>query len=155
MPIVFNQSAPDFSLLDEHGKKHSLKDYRGKFVLLYFYPKDMTPGCTTEACTFRDRLNALQASNIQILGVSADSVESHLKFWKKEKLNFPLLSDPEHRIIDAYDVWKEKSMYGRTFMGVSRESFLIDPQGKIVKHYAKVAPATHADEVLEDVKLFQ
>lgn len=155
MTVSFNQPAPDFALPDENGKIHSLKDYRGKFVLLYFYPKDMTPGCTTEACTFRDHLNSLKASNIQILGVSADSIESHLKFARKEKLNFPLLSDTDHKIIDSYGVWKEKSMYGKTFMGISRESFLIDPEGRIVKHYAKVTPATHAQEVLEDVKMFQ
>lgn len=121
-------------------------------VLLYFYPKDMTPGCTIEACNFRDRLADLKAIGVQVLGVSADDVESHKKFAKKERLNFPLLADVDRKVSTAYGVWKEKSMYGKNFMGISRESFLIDGSGKIVKHYQKVKPAEHAQEVTSDVK---
>jgi len=143
--------APTFSLPDQNGKTHSLKDYAGKKVLLYFYPKDDTPGCTTEACNFRDRLNDLKGHGVQVLGVSKDTVESHKKFVEKFHLNFPLLSDEDLTVIKAYDVWKERSMYGKKFMGVSRESFLIDEDGNIVKHYEKVKPAAHVEEVLEDV----
>lgn len=144
--------AKTFSLLDQDGNKHSLKDYAGKYVLLYFYPKDMTPGCTTEAQCFRDTLNDLKKAGVQVLGVSADSVASHKKFADAHGLNFPLLSDPDKKVIEAYGVWKHKSMYGKTFLGISRESFLIDPKGTIVKHYAKVKPKEHAAEVLADVK---
>lgn len=152
MKNLVDQKAPDFSLPDENGKIHSLADYRGQYVLLYFYPKDMTPGCTTEAECFRDRFNDLKAYNIQVLGVSADSVKSHKKFKDKHHLNFPLLADTEKKTIEDYGVWKEKSMMGKTFMGISRESFLIDPEGIIIKHYEKVTPAEHAEEVIEDVK---
>lgn len=147
-----NQSAPDFKLPDETGQTHSLNDYHGQYVLLYFYPKDMTSGCTTEAQCFRDTINDLKAQNVQVLGVSADSIESHQKFKAAHHLNFPLLSDPEKTVIQKYGVWKEKSMYGRKYMGIVRESFLIDPEGNVVKHYEKVVPAKHAAEVLEDVK---
>lgn len=152
MTDFVGKSAPDFKLQDEQGKMHSLKDYEGHMVLLYFYPKDMTPGCTIEACNFRDRLADLKAIGVQVLGVSADDVESHKKFAKKERLNFPLLADVDRKVSTAYGVWKEKSMYGKNFMGISRESFLIDGSGKIVKHYQKVKPAEHAQEVTSDVK---
>jgi peroxiredoxin Q/BCP len=121
-------------------------------VLVYFYPKDMTSGCTTEACNLRDKMNDLKALNVVVLGVSKDSVESHKKFKEKEHLNFSLLSDPDMKMLEAYGVWKEKSMYGRTFLGISRESFLIGKDGVVLKHYAKVKPADHADEVIADVK---
>lgn len=143
--------APSFSAPDQGGNIHALKDYKGKKVLLYFYPKDNTPGCTKEACAFRDRLNELKKHQVQVLGVSKDSVESHKKFSEKFNLNFPLLADPELKIIKAYDVWKEKKLYGRTYMGIQRDSFLIDEKGKIIKHYEKVKPAKHVDEVIEDL----
>jgi peroxiredoxin Q/BCP len=144
--------APDFKLSDETGKIHSLSDYKGQNVLLYFYPKDMTPGCTVEAQCFRDRLNDLKALGVQVLGVSADSIGSHQKFKEKHHLNFPLLADTDKEVIQKYGVWKEKSMYGKKYMGISRESFLIDREGMIVKHYAKVTPAQHVEEVLKDAK---
>ena len=150
--MLLQNPAPDFNLPDETGHKHSLKDYHGQYILLYFYPKDMTSGCTTEAQCFRDTLNDLKSQNVQVLGVSADSVESHQEFKTAHHLNFPLLSDPDKTVIQKYDVWKEKSMYGKKYMGISRESFLIDPKGLIIKHYAKVKPAEHAAQVLADVK---
>jgi peroxiredoxin Q/BCP len=139
-------------LKDDTGKEVSLKDFKGKNVVLYFYPKDDTPGCTKEACDFRDNLKDYSKKNAVILGVSADDVASHDKFKKKYGLPFQLLSDPDKKTIQAYGVWKEKSMYGKKYMGISRESFLIDRGGKIVKHYEKVRPDTHAREVLDDVK---
>lgn len=144
--------AKAFSLLDQNETKQSLKDYAGKYVLLYFYPKDMTPGCTIEAKCFRDSLNDLKKAGVQVLGVSADSVTSHKKFAESHGLNFPLLSDPDRKIIRAYGIEKEKSMFGKKYLGISRESFLIDPQGNIVKHYETVKPSEHAKEVLQDMK---
>jgi peroxiredoxin Q/BCP len=151
---LVNTKAPDFTLLDQDEKEHSIKDYRGKIVLLYFYPKDMTPGCTVEALGFRDTLNDLKALDVQVLGVSADTCGSHKKFAQKHQLNFPLLADTDKKVINAYGVLKEKSMYGKKYMGISRESFLIDQKGKIVKHYEKVTPANHPAEVITDVKNF-
>ena len=147
-----NSSAPSFSLPDQNGKMQSLTDYSGKKVLLYFYPKDDTPGCTTEACNFRDRLNELKDHGVQVLGVSKDTIASHKKFSEKFDLNFPLLSDENGTLVKAYGVWKEKSMYGKTYMGISRESFLIDEEGNLVKHYEKVKPEEHVEEVLRDVE---
>lgn len=121
-------------------------------MLLYFYPKDDTPGCTTEACNFRDRLNELKDHGVQVLGVSKDTIASHKKFSEKFDLNFPLLSDENGTLVKAYGVWKEKSMYGKTYMGISRESFLIDEEGNLVKHYEKVKPEEHVEEVLRDVE---
>ena len=146
------KEAPDFSLLDEAGVERKLSDYRGKVVLLYFYPKDMTPGCTTEAKCIRDRMNDLKAAGVEVLGVSTDSVASHKKFKAKYGLNFPLLADVEKKVVSAYGVWKKKSFLGRSFMGTARESFLIDRQGMIVKHYKKVKPAEHAAQVLADAR---
>ncbi len=148
---LINHPAPDFTLPDQDGNTHSLSDYAGKYVLLYFYPKDMTPGCTTEAQCFRDTNNDLVAAGLQVLGVSADSIESHKKFAQAHHLNFPLLADTEKTVLNAYGVWQEKSLFGNNFLGIKRESFLIDPQGVVVKHYEKVDPKQHAAEVLEDV----
>ncbi len=144
--------APDFSLKDQYGKSHSLKDYHGQVILLYFYPKDMTPGCTIEAEGFRDNFDELKKLGVVVLGVSADSEASHKKFCDKHKLNFPLLSDEKKKILKKYGVWVKKSMYGKEYMGISRESFLIGKDGKIIKHYQKVNPDNHPGEVLEDVK---
>ncbi len=142
------QKAPTFSLLDDAGKKVSLTDFKGQKVVLYFYPKDSTPGCTTESCDFRDNLSRITKAKAVVLGVSADSVASHKKFKAKQELNFPLLSDPEHIAISAYGVWKEKSLYGRNFMGIVRTTFIIDEKGKIEKVFPKVKVAGHVDEVL-------
>ena len=144
--------APDFSLSDQFGKKHTLSDYRGKWVVLYFYPKDMTPGCTTEACNFRDDFQNFQNLNTTILGISKDSVKRHAKFVDKHKLPFPLLSDIDGKICDEYDVWKEKSLYGKTYMGIIRSTFLIDSDGKIARVYAKVKVKEHASELLNEIQ---
>ncbi len=149
-----NHQAPDFTLLDQNEEQHSLSDYRGEKVLLYFYPKDNTPGCTTEAQAFRDRLNKLKAYRVQVLGVSRDSVSSHKKFAEKQNLNFPILSDEDHTVVQAYGVLKEKNMFGKTRLSVSRESFLIDENGSILKHYTKVKPEEHVDEILADLKTY-
>lgn len=147
-----NNKAPEFSLPDQDGKIHSLSDYKGKYVILYFYPKDMTPGCTIEACNFRDSTSDLNKLNVQVLGVSADSVDRHKKFEEKRHLNFPLLSDETKKTLEAYGVWVEKSMFGKKYMGIQRDSFLINPEGVIVKHYKKVKPTEHTDQVIADVK---
>lgn len=143
--------AKNFSLPDETGKIHKLADYSGHKILIYFYPKDMTPGCTTEAQCFRDRMNEFKKHGIQVLGVSCDSVESHRKFKEKHGLNFPLLADIDKKMVNDYGVWVEKSMYGKKYLGVQRDSFLIDEKGKIIRHYQKVNPAKHIEEVLKDL----
>jgi peroxiredoxin Q/BCP len=144
--------APAVKLPDENGKTVSLSDFKGKQVVLYFYPKDATPGCTTEACDFRDNLNRLTKAGAVVLGISADSEESHKKFKAKQGLNFPLLSDPERRVIEAYGVWREKSLYGRKFMGIVRSTFIIDETGRIAKIFPKVKVSGHVDEVLAALK---
>jgi peroxiredoxin Q/BCP len=147
------QKAPDFSLESSEGKKISLKDYKGKKnVVLYFYPKDMTPGCTTEACSFRDNLARVQKEDTVILGVSTDDLKSHDKFIEKHKLNFPLLADTDKDVVNAYGVWKKKSMYGREYMGIERSTFIIDKEGKIAKIFSKVKVDGHTDEVLTALK---
>lgn len=151
MHKLLNQPAPDFSLQDQDGVERSLSQYRGQYVLLYFYPKDDTPGCTIEACSIRDSMNDFETSGVQVLGVSMDDVQSHKKFAQKYQLNFPVLADTEKQVIDAYGIWKRKKLFGRNFMGIRRDSFLIDPTGVVVKHYKKVKPAEHVQEVLADV----
>jgi peroxiredoxin Q/BCP len=140
--------APAIKLQDDTGKFVSLSDFKGKPVILYFYPKDSTPGCTTESCDFRDNLNRFAKSGAAVLGLSADSVESHRKFKEKQGLNFPLLSDPDHKALEAYGVWQEKSLYGRKFMGIVRTTFIIDGEGKIAQVFPKVKVAGHVDAVL-------
>ncbi|MBH41634.1 MAG: thioredoxin-dependent thiol peroxidase [Candidatus Magasanikbacteria bacterium] len=146
-----NTQAPDFTLLDQHGQSHTLSSYTGKRVLLYFYPKDATPGCTQEACSFRDNFSTLTDKNVIVLGVSCDSVDSHKKFAEKQELPFPLLSDNEKVVVKLYDVWKEKSMFGKKYMGIQRDSFLIDENGIIIQHYIKVKPAKHVAQILKDL----
>lgn len=143
------EKAPAFKSLDETGEAVALKDFLGKKVVLYFYPKDDTPGCTTEACAFRDGFKEIAKKGAVILGISPDSVKSHLKFKEKFKLNFPLVSDESKSICQSYGVWKEKSMYGRKYMGVERTTFLIDEKGKIAKIFPKVSVSVHYDEVLK------
>lgn len=150
--LTVGKTAPAFTLPDQDGTKHTLKDYRGKWVLIYFYPKDDTPGCTKEACALRDEFPAFGKLKAKIFGVSADTVASHKKFATKYKLPFTLLADPEKKMIEAYGVWGKKKFMGREYMGIARSSFLINPEGKIVKIYEKVNPLTHADEVLADLK---
>jgi thioredoxin-dependent peroxiredoxin len=133
-------AAPDFATVDEDGKPVRLSDYRGKRVVLYFYTRDDTPGCTAQACGFRDSYPQIEAGNAVVLGVSPDNEKSHQKFKTKHSLPFPLLVDPEHKIADAYGVWGEKSMYGRKYMGVVRSHFVIDEQGKLADVRYKVSP---------------
>lgn len=144
--------APAFKAPDQEGKVRSLKDYAGKWVILYFYPKDDTPGCTKEACAFRDGFSKFKRAGIEILGVSVDNVKKHAKFVEKYSLPFTLLADEDKKIVEAYGVWGRKKFMGREYMGTNRVSYLIDPQGKIAKVYEKVKPEEHADEVLTDVK---
>ena len=150
--IHINQLAPPFSLSDQDEKLHTLEDYKGKKVLLYFYPKDDTPGCTTEACSFRDNYQALQESGLVVLGVSKDTVKSHKKFVTKYELPFPLLADVDGVVCEAYGVWRKKKFMGREYMGIERMSFLIDEKGNIAKVYESVKPKEHVGEVGEDVK---
>ena len=144
--------APDFTLQDQDGKAHTLSSYAGKWVLLYFYPKDNTPGCTKEACTIRDSYESFRRSALVVLGVSTDQVKSHRKFKDKYSLPFTLLADVDKSVVRAYGVWRKKKFMGREYMGTDRMSFLIGPDGKIAKVYEKVKPAAHAAEVLADKK---
>src|SRR5688572_29370698 len=127
--IKVGQKAPDFTVTDDAGGKLKLSDFKGRKIVLYFYPKDDTPGCTKEACAFRDGLGEIRKRGAVVLGVSVDSVETHKKFKKKYDLNFPLLADPDKKMAEAYGTWKEKSMYGRKYMGIERTTFIIDEQG--------------------------
>ncbi|HEX9895038.1 MAG TPA: thioredoxin-dependent thiol peroxidase [Gemmatimonadales bacterium] len=140
--------APSFSLPAEDGRTISLDDLKGKRVVLYFYPKDDTSGCTTEACEFRDSWKAVEQAGAVVLGVSPDTVASHLKFKKKYSLPFPLLADTDHRVAEAYGAWGEKSMYGRKYHGILRTTFIIDERGRIAKVFERVKPRGHAAEVL-------
>jgi len=146
--LTIGTPAPEFELPDQTGQLHSLEDYRDQWVVLYFYPKDDTPGCTTEACEFRDSIFEFREINTQILGVSFDDVESHLKFAEHHQLPFPLLADTEGKAAEAYGV--KTRMFGMTV--AKRQTFLIDPAGNVAKHYASVKPATHSDQVLADLK---
>jgi len=148
MPIESGTLAPDFELQDDTGVMQKLSDFRGKAVVLYFYPKDDTPGCTTEACNFRDDYSAYEDAGITILGVSPDSVKSHVKFKEKFDLPFPLLADEDHKVCEMYDVWALKKFMGREYMGVLRTTYLIDEQGLIVRVFEKVKPADHSKEIL-------
>lgn len=141
--------APDFSLEDQDGRPHKLSDYKGKKVVLYFYPKDNTPGCTIEACNFRDDESAYKKKGAVILGVSVDDVASHKKFVEGKKLPFTLLADTDKVVVGKYGVWKEKSFMGRKYMGTSRETFIIDENGKIIKHFDDVNVRNHSKEILE------
>jgi peroxiredoxin Q/BCP len=148
MPISAGKQAPDFSLPNEMGQERKLSDFRGKPVLLYFYPKDDTPGCTTEACNFRDDYSQYETAGVVILGISPDSVKSHAKFKNKYHLPYSLLADTDHKVCELYGVWGRKKFMGREYDGVFRTTFLIDTQGKIVRVFENVKPAEHSAEVL-------
>jgi peroxiredoxin Q/BCP len=148
MPIAEGIKAPDFTLPTDTGEELTLSSLKGQWVVLYAYPKDDTSGCTTQACEFRDLFPRFKKGKAVILGISPDPVKSHVKFKAKYELPFTLLADTEKTVLQAYDVWKEKSMYGRKYMGVERTTFVIDPKGKIVKVFEKVKPAGHAEEVM-------
>lgn len=146
------QKAHDFTLQDQDGKEHSLSDYAGKWIVLYFYPKDDTPGCTTEACSFRDARDDLAELGAEVIGISVDDPTSHEKFIRKHSLNFTLLSDPDSTVAKAYGAWSKK-MLGRE--GIIRKTILIDPEGNIRHDYGKVTPLGHGARVLKDLKLFK
>ncbi|MGG7060080.1 thioredoxin-dependent thiol peroxidase [Clostridium nigeriense] len=143
---------PDFTLSGSDGKKHKLSDYRGKKVVLYFYPKDNTPGCTTEACDFRDSINEIHNLNAIVLGISKDNLNSHNKFIEKFNLPFILLSDEEKVVCQLYDVIKEKNMYGKKVLGIERSTFIIDEEGKLKKEFRKVKVKGHVEQVLSELK---
>ncbi|MBP6860441.1 MAG: thioredoxin-dependent thiol peroxidase [Candidatus Pacebacteria bacterium] len=155
MKVAVGKKAPAFKLPDAGGKTHTLKEYAGKWLLIYFYPKDDTPGCTIEACTIRDQFKDFKKIGATVVGVSTDSVKSHKKFKDAYELPFTLLADEDKKMVSAYGVWTEKSMYGRKYMGTVRSSFLVDPKGIVRKVYEKVKPAKHAAEVIADLKLFK
>jgi len=153
--LELNTQAPDFTLqgIDENGeeKTYSLSDFQGKNLVLYFYPKDNTPGCTQEACDFRDNFNRL-TSVASVVGVSADSIESHKKFREKQNINFVLLSDPGHKLLEKYGAWGEKKLYGKVFMGIIRSTFLIDKEGLVKKVWKNVKVNGHVDAVLKELQ---
>lgn len=148
MPIV-GTKAPDFTLKDTQGNDVQLSKLKGKKVVLYFYPKDDTPGCTTEACEFRDNLARVKKKGALVFGVSKDDEKSHQKFTQKYALTFPLLSDPTGKMIEKYGAWGEKKLYGKTYMGIIRSTFILDEDGIVMKVFPKVSPEGHADEVLK------
>lgn len=150
--LKIGDTAPDFSLQDQSGLTHQISDYRGQWVLLYFYPKDMTPGCTTQACTLRDVWDEFKQLDTVILGISTDSVDSHRKFAEKHQLPFTLLADCEKKVVQQYRVWGERSFMGKKYMGTARTSFLVNPEGVIEKIYEKVKPMRHALDVLGDLR---
>lgn len=152
MPISVGVAAPDFSLPDESNVIRRLSDFRGRPVVLYFYPKDETPGCTTEACNFRDNYSAYIEADVILLGVSADSPKSHAKFKEKYGLPFPLLADEDHAICEKYQVWGSKKFIGREYVGILRTTFLIDANGRVARVFEHVKPAEHSAEVLAALK---
>ena len=153
MPISAGVPAPEFTLQDDTETTRSLSDYRGQPLVLYFYPKDDTPGCTTEACNFRDDYSAYQQAGVTILGISPDTPKSHAKFKAKFALPFPLLADIDHKVCEQYGVWGLKNFMGREYDGVFRTTFIIDAQGKIARVFENVKPAEHSAEVLEALKV--
>ncbi|MCC6545939.1 thioredoxin-dependent thiol peroxidase [Candidatus Sumerlaeota bacterium] len=153
---MIGRKAPAFALPDQDGKVHKLGDYKGKWVVLYAYPKDLTPGCSAQSCGFRDTTSEFTKLNTVVLGISILDSKSKKKFAEKFSLNFPLLADEDNAVVEKYGLWKEKSMYGKTYMGISRETFIIDPEGWIAAHWPKAAGSeTHAQEVLERLKELQ
>lgn len=150
--LSVGDKAPQFTLNDGDGNKIKLSDFKGKKVVLYFYPKDLTPGCTVEACAFRDDIIAIKKLGAVVLGVSADNEKTHQKFTEKHSLNFPLLADVNHEVCEKYGAWQEKSMYGRKYWGIARISYLIDENGKVAKVFGKVKPADHSQEVIAAIK---
>lgn len=141
----------NIELDDSLGGKTKLADYKGKYIVLYFYPKDETPGCTVEACSFRDANNIMKQMGVEVVGVSKDAITSHLKFAEKHQLNFKLLSDPEKKLQEAFGVWQKKKFMGREYMGTARTTFIIGPDGEILKEFEKVKPNGHAEEVLNEL----
>ncbi len=152
MVLTAGQQAPEFTLTDSKGDVHRLSDYRGETIVLYFYPKDDTPGCTKEACSFRDSYQDFKEAGVEVIGISPDSEKSHSKFIDKYELPFTLLSDPDHQVCEAFGVWGIKKSFGREYEGVYRTTFVIGPEGKIKRVFENVKPSDHSQEVLEEVK---
>jgi peroxiredoxin Q/BCP len=148
MALKEGMIAPDFELMDQEGKLHKLGDYRGKEIVLYFYPKDDTPGCTVEACNFRDNFEVFKSAGVEILGISPDSMKSHAKFQQKHGLPFPLLADENHKVCEVYGVWGIKKFMGKEYFGVYRTTYVIDEEGLIKKIFENVKPSEHAQEIL-------
>jgi thioredoxin-dependent peroxiredoxin len=151
-PVEVGAKAPAFTLKDQEGRPHGLKDYAGRPLVLYFYPKDDTPGCTKEACAFRDNLPAFSTERAAVLGVSILDVASKAKFAGKHRLNFPLLADADHTVAEAYGAWKKKTLYGKTRMGIVRTTYLIGPNGRVARRWDNVKVDGHAEEVLAALK---
>ncbi|AJK64598.1 putative peroxiredoxin [Bacillus amyloliquefaciens KHG19] len=152
MTIEIGQTAPDMKLVNDSGEEVALTDFKGKYVVLYFYPKDMTPGCTTEACDFRDQHESLAGLDAVIIGVSPDSRDKHEKFKQKHDLPFQLLVDDEHKLAEAFDVWKLKKNFGKEYMGIERSTFLLDKEGRLVKEWRKVKVKDHVAEALRELE---
>lgn len=150
--LELGTKAFDFTLPDETGQELSLTSFRGKKVVLYFYPKDSTPGCTTQACAFKSAYDGFKRADVAVIGISKDSISSHKKFKEKYELPFILLSDVDLKVIQSYDAWKEKKLYGKSFMGVMRSTYVIDEQGIIIKAFEKASPANNAQEILDFLK---
>lgn len=149
--LEVGKKAPSFKLKDQNGNIISLNDFKGKKVVLYFYPKDNTPGCTKEACSFRDSIKEIEKQNAVVIGISADSVSSHKNFSEKFNLPFPILSDEEKKVLELYGVWKEKNMYGKKYMGIERTTIIIDEDGKIKKIFPKVKVDGHTEEIIKEL----
>lgn len=152
MELTENTPAPAICLPDQYGRMHQLEDYKEKWIVIYFYPKDDTPGCTVQACGFKDMNEEYQKNSVVVLGISCDDELSHSKFIKKFDLPFTLLSDKDHQAVEDYGVWVEKNMYGKKYMGINRSTFVINPEGNIAKIYKKVQPEGHNEEVLSFIK---
>ncbi|AJH23203.1 MULTISPECIES: thioredoxin-dependent thiol peroxidase [Bacillus amyloliquefaciens group] len=152
MKIEIGQTAPDMKLVNDSGEEVALTDFKGKYVVLYFYPKDMTPGCTTEACDFRDQHESFAGLDAVIIGVSPDSRDKHEKFKQKHDLPFQLLVDDEHKLAEAFDVWKLKKNFGKEYMGIERSTFLLDKEGRLVKEWRKVKVKDHVAEALRELE---
>ncbi|USY33663.1 thioredoxin-dependent thiol peroxidase [Bacillus velezensis] len=152
MTIEIGQTAPDMKLVNDSGEEVALTDFKGKYVVLYFYPKDMTPGCTTEACDFRDQHESFAGLDAVIIGVSPDSRDKHEKFKQKHDLPFQLLVDDEHKLAEAFDVWKLKKNFGKEYMGIERSTFLLDKEGRLVKEWRKVKVKDHVAKALRELE---
>lgn len=151
MVLEKGEKAPLFELFDSEGELHKLSDYSGQTIVIYFYPRDDTPGCTKEACSFRDNYQTFTEAGIEVLGISPDTVKSHKKFSEKYQLPFTLLADPDHKVCEAYGVWGLKKMYGREYEGVYRTTYIVGPKGEIKRVFENVKPTDHSQEVLEEV----